>query len=105
MFRIERISKSQGEPTKVIHSCPATASHHNNGVLFNVGRKNTDIVFENDRSVSRLHCALSLITSEEQRQKNGSGFESYGVPKEREEIMACDSALDGVAVVLEDLGR
>jgi hypothetical protein len=105
MFRIETISKSQGVPTKVIHSCPATASHHNNGILFNVGRKNTDIVFENDRSVSRLHCALSLITSEEQRLKNGSGFESYGIPKEGEEIMACDCALDGVAVVLEDLGR
>ena len=102
MFRVETISTSSEIPSKVIHACLATASDHSNGVIFNVGRKSADLTIENDRSVSRSHCSLRLIV----KDKNcGSSGNDFGAAESEDEIQACEDAVDGVAVVIQDLGR
>ena len=105
MFKVEVETKGS-TPDKVIFTCLASASHHENGVLFNVGRKNADIVFENERSVSRSHCSLRLVKIPPKRSKKTLDTgNSYGNAEGDEQIEACENALDGVAVVLDDLGR
>ena len=104
MFKVETESNGKVQ-AQTIHTCLATASHHINGVLFKVGRKNADIVFENERSVSRQHCSVRLIKiKKKKKSKNDIDSNDFGVAETDAEIEACENALDGVAVVLDDLG-
>lgn len=130
MFKVEIIPSNSSQaqsarndvctssPAKVLHACLASSSHHSDGILFSVGRKNADIVFENERSVSRSHCSLRLISrygntkaQTGQKSRGGKGENGKerknvaGKAKTDEEIVACDGAEDGLAVVLHDLGR
>jgi len=89
----------------IFHACPATAtaSNHSDGTLLTVGRKNTDVTFASERSVSRSHCNLRLISLDSAAGTgNGNGNGAVG-PSGEDEIEACESSADGMAIVLEDL--
>eukprot|EP00554_Chaetoceros_debilis_P010946 CAMPEP_0194108162 /NCGR_PEP_ID=MMETSP0150-20130528/7912_1 /TAXON_ID=122233 /ORGANISM="Chaetoceros debilis, Strain MM31A-1" /LENGTH=932 /DNA_ID=CAMNT_0038796793 /DNA_START=106 /DNA_END=2904 /DNA_ORIENTATION=- len=92
-----------------------TASHHSNGVLFNVGRKDADVTFGKDKSVSRSHCSLRLVSNihihngnvEDDGNGNGNVNVNVNVPKApatEEELKACEDAVDGWVAILEDNG-
>jgi len=87
------------KPT-AFHACLATASnHHKDNTLLTIGRKNTDITFASERSVSRNHCVIRLIS----RNAKDGVENSPGTPSSGDEMEACESSADGMAVVLEDL--
>ncbi len=93
--------------TQVLHVNFATASHHTDGILFNVGRKKADVIFENERSVSRSHCSLRIISSggAKKTKKKASDNQNHPkTPETDEEVQACDEAADGLVAVLDDLG-
>eukprot|EP01083_Nonionella_stella_P111900 328575_1 len=86
-----------------IHVNLNTASHHSNGTLFNVGRKDADVTFGKDKSVSRSHCSLRLISNI--HNVNGDGDDGDGdgdgddgnvnvpkAPTTEDEIKACEDA-------------
>lgn len=89
-----------------------TASHHRNGTLLHVGRKDSDLSFQNGKSLSRSHCRLRIVSSsgktsskaEEENAESIEGNEPLS-PKTEEEQRACNSAVDGLVIVLDDLGR
>jgi hypothetical protein len=90
-----------------------TASHHKDGTLLHVGRKDSDVpFFQNEKSLSRQHCRLRLISldgtksSDEGQKEIQSNKENMPLyPKNEEEKAACENSIDGLAIVLEDLGR
>ena len=104
LLKVEVTGTSSADPLPALYASPASASHHSNGVLFTVGRKNADIVFEKEKSVSRAHCSLRLITSKKVRGKADDGNHAAEA-KTKEEIEACEASEDGLAIVLDDLGR
>jgi len=86
-----------------------TASHHHQGILLQVGRKNSDLTFPNEKSVSRTHCRLRLISlsgASEGTEGDGDddGENQPLLPRNKEEEEVCKASIDGLAVVLEDLG-
>ncbi len=84
-----------------------------------MGRKNselTDLTFPNEKSVSRTHCRLRLISltgREEEGEDGDDGRDARdGVnkneplsPRNEEEKKLCEASIDGLAIVLDDLGR
>ena len=82
----------------VFYACPSTAINHSDGTFLTIGRKNTDVTFASERSVSRSHCNIRLISIDR-------SVPASVAPDGEDEVEACESSADGMAVVLEDLNR
>ena len=89
-----------GEVGQSVYISPSTAKHRTGNVLLQIGRKDSDVTFSdsNEKSVSRKHCCIRLISSSEEE---GLGAKYRNEKEER----ACQNSEDGLIVVLEDLGR
>jgi hypothetical protein len=125
-------SRSQSEneifPPLTLHINLNTASHHRQGTLLQVGRKNSDLAFPNEKSLSRTHCRLRLISlngkspndndndnannsdDATEEEDNGDENDKDNVnkplgPGNEEERKACEESIDGLAIMLDDLGR
>jgi hypothetical protein len=104
---------------KPLYACLATSGTAGNitvnsndadtaGRLITVGRKTGDVTFDDDKSVSREHCILRLVSVNE----NVAGIlHSLTAPlpppmkpRNPEEIKACDNDLQ-MCVVLENIGK
>lgn len=83
------------EPELVLH---ATAGTARDGAVV-VGRKAADIVLAQDKSVSREHCRIRILSS------SPLLLEKVPTPRTDEETAACRAAGDHVAVVLENVSR
>ena len=118
LLRVEVIpsnktSQSQIEETISTDSQPIfvnlkTAQHHRNGTLLHVGRKDSDLTFDGAgaKSLSRSHCRLRLIRLNGKIEDTDDSKENEPLsPKTEEEEMACKNAIDGLALVLDDIGR
>ena len=79
-----------------------------------VGRKNSDLAYPNEKSLSRTHCRLRLVSLGGRRAAAKEGEENSDeveepnralFPANEEEERACENAMDGLAIVLDDLGR
>ena len=90
------------EISSILHANLATASHHENGVILTVGRKNADVTFENERSVSRSHCSLRIVKLHPRSGQEGNVSTQA---QTEDETRVCRDATDGLAFVLDDLGR
>ena len=108
ILRIEDLTHPESKP---LHVSLATAlnAKHPDGVLLTIGRKNADLCLE-DKAVSRLHCALRLVSMKSgvpKKQPNDKhGFDVKALfPKADEDENACSSSIDGLALVVDDLGR
>ena len=112
-----KIDKSDS-PSK--YACLATASHHydtkNYGTILRIGRKNADITFESDKTVSRSHCAIKIVSlnaspvADDEEGVVGTHDEEEGgnvavPPQNEEERLACEATSDGMIAVIQDLGR
>jgi hypothetical protein len=95
-------SNPEASSSSLLYANLATASHHKNGVILTVGRKNADVIFENERSVSRAHCCLRIVTLNPRSAEEGN---APAEAQTEEEIRVCRDAKDGLAFVLDDLGR
>ena len=90
LIKVEAYPDSGGQVSKTIHACLATA--YDDGCLFRLGRKDGDLTFAKDKSVSRQHCLVRLI---------GEGGMA---PRNDEETKACREN-DGYCLVLENSGK
>ena len=69
-----------------------------------MGRKNTDVTFASERSVSRSHCNLRLISLHAAAAADDDDDDGCAVaPSGEDEVEACKSSTDGLDVVLEVL--
>ena len=92
----------------------SAAFHHRNGTLLFIGRKESDITFKNAkalRTLSRSHCRLRLVSLSGKKlskaeEENDKTEENEPLsPKTEQEEKTCLDAIDGLAIVLDDLGR
>ena len=106
---LESSSLSTTTQFKPLHVNLTTASHHHSGILLLVGRKSSDLPYQNERSVSRSHCLvrlLSLDANKEEAKDNKDTEKNIPIyPRTDEEKKACENAVDNLAIVVEDLGR
>mmetsp|Transcript_14021 Transcript_14021/g.16290 ORF Transcript_14021/g.16290 Transcript_14021/m.16290 type:complete len:747 (-) Transcript_14021:176-2416(-) len=119
MFKVEIIpstqsSSSSSQSQQSQHAPPEdgilplhinlnTASHHTDGIILLVGRKNSDLTFPNEKSVSRSHCRLRLVRLNNDKEEEEDGNHAKN-PMNESEKEACESAIDGLAIVIDDLG-
>jgi hypothetical protein len=104
-------------PTPPVYTCLASPSvkRRNDaaGVLVSVGRgaAQCDIVFDQDKSVSREHVLLRLISKHSEHQQalrekdNNVLIHAAMAPRNDQERMACQDNDLGMCVVLENLGK
>ena len=99
-------------------SSSGTANNAEQGTLFHVGRKYADVEFTNEKSVSRKHCRVRIISSNgasgskdailSPKSRKNKDHPSYhhepSFPSTEEERNACESTTDGIIFILEDLG-
>jgi hypothetical protein len=99
-------------------SSGGTANNAEQGTLFHVGRKYADVEFTNEKSVSRKHCRVRIISSNgasgskdsilSPKSRKNKDHPSYhhepSVPSTEEERNECESTTDGIIFILEDLG-
>lgn len=113
---------------KPLYTCLATSASNdqdgdgagsNNGRLLVVGRKQGDIVLKKDKSVSREHCVLKCISTNEAHRRpieddsnndNGNKKKSSTgcaiEPSSKDEIQACENSTDdGMCIVLENFAK
>lgn len=103
-------SPEQVVPFEPLHVNIKTASHHSGGVLLHVGRKNSDLPYQNEKSVSRSHCRLRLVGLDgihdgQDGKSCDEGDNTPIYPRNDEEKKACETPVDHLAVAIEDLGR
>lgn len=128
------IVSSTEDAKDVYHFCLGTTSQHNtsgsnagNGILFRVGRKDADVEFTNEKSVSRQHCRVRIVSSaastssataidgmlsptkKSRKRKDSHSIDhpqlnTHASPSTEDERNACESTSDGIILVLEDLG-
>ena len=98
-------TSSLPEASQIKYVNLATSSHHEDGILFNVGRKNSDVRFENEKSVSRSHCALRLVSNQRVKRRRENEDNLPGDAANDDEVDCCSKTMDGLIAVLDDLGR
>ena len=113
---------SSNKKLKTFHACLSTASHHydakNYGTICQIGRKNSDVIFEGEKSVSRAHCAIRIVSIHAKTDADGNLLVNEGNSQDDEEVgniavpptsdeerLACESTTDGMIAVIQDLGR
>jgi len=123
MYRIDKIfappsvvGHSDNNDASALYVCISTAingplqesniTENTGGInLLTVGRKNCDINFENDKSVSRRHCRLRIMADPAQcRNDESNEQDCVYAAKTDEEIAACQSSDCGVVILAEDMG-
>jgi hypothetical protein len=93
-------------PETLLKENPSSFGAYDDGVVCVVGRKNSAISFESDKTVSRQHCTIRLIVSPNSPLLASSSTSSNSVnkqwfsPKTKEEYDAC---AEGVDLVVTDL--
>ena len=112
IFQSQLQSQSQSPttvPFQPLHVNLNTASQHRDGILLHVGRKGSDLPYQNEKSVSRSHCRLRLLSldvREQSQNKNDNSDRNIPTyPRTAEEKKACEDAVDHLAIAIEDLGR
>ncbi len=118
LLRIEPVSSLQNSQSQLPSQSPAvfeplhinlnTSSHHRGGILLHVGRKASDLPYQSEKSVSRSHCRLRLVSldqSEEAQDENDTEHNTPIYPRTAEEKKACENSVDNLAIAIEDLGR
>jgi hypothetical protein len=75
------------------------------GLIVTVGRKvGMDIVFKDEKSLSRRHAALRFIaTKTGNNNDNDNGY--FAEPRNEEETSACENSEYGICLVLENTGK
>jgi hypothetical protein len=112
------------QPAETLFACLGTsihlASNSDSGRLLTIGRKKGDVLFPQDKSVSREHCLFRLIcsqaikdtiietdgttgTSEDKTDEQKARFAAS--PRNMEETKACQAADDGTCLVVEGIGK
>ena len=101
LLKVDVITELDGEEgiSQTVYVSPCTAKHHTDHILLQIGRKDSDVVFKDEKSVSRKHCCLRLLSLSS--DENGVG----GKCRNENEELACQKTQDGLIAVLEDLGR
>jgi pSer/pThr/pTyr-binding forkhead associated (FHA) protein len=97
-----------------LYACLATSASGTDdadmaGRLLTIGRKTGHVVFGGDKSVSREHCILRLVSANKTHQQHVVGISNTRIPppmkpRNPEEIKACDNDLQ-MCVVLENIGK
>ena len=122
LLRIEAVRSSQNSQSQLqsqsqsstplfqpLHVSLTTASQHRDGILLHVGRKGSDLPYQNEKSVSRSHCRLRLLSldasEESQNENDNSELNDPAYPRTAEEKKACEDSVDHLAITIEDLGR
>ena len=108
MFRVDVYRPKEATPSSSpLYACLATASE--NGQLFTVGRKNATILFETDKSVSRDHLHLYLMSHHKEHQtalEDNKYAAAAMVPESKEEIEACQQNNSlGMALLVKNFGK
>ena len=98
LIKIQAFPDGSGAISKTLHTCLATSNKENAGVICSVGRKNGDIIFPTDKSVSREHAKLRIVS----RNHDDDGGQK---PRNTEEIQACEKSEYGMCVVVENTGK
>lgn len=99
------------EPDETLYVCLATTAHNNNntsdgdavGRLLTVGRKTGDVMLSKDKSVSREHCIIRIVTTNKTLPKGKVVPLPARTPEEQK---ACqESNFYQCSIVLESVGR
>ena len=93
------------EPERTLHICLATAS--DDGRLLTVGRKTGDIMMTKDKSVSREHFVVRVVTTNKTLPTTtGTTTTASPAAATPEQQKACqESSFYQCAVVLEGIGK
>lgn len=98
------------DPEQTLHVCLATSAaqddSNDQGRLLTVGRKTGDVVLPQDKSVSREHLILRIVTTNKSLPQR-EGIAKPALARTTQEQQACQasSAFYQCAVVLESVGK
>lgn len=87
------------KPSQTLYPCLATCSS-GDGKILSVGRKTGDVVLANDKSASRDHCVLRVVSSSASLVTAAAT-----APRNDAEQQACQANSDHMCLVLEGIGR
>ena len=76
------------------------------GLIATVGRKvGMDIVFKDEKSLSRRHAALRFVATKTGNNNNDNDNGYFAEPRNEEETSACENSEYGICLVLENTGK
>jgi hypothetical protein len=113
MFRVDVYNVKDEEKPSLppYYACLASADNSAGaGQLLTVGRKNSTILLDSDKSVSRDHLHLHLLSNNPEHQEplvldDDKKFAAAGIPSSPQETSACEASPMGMTLVVKNLGK
>lgn len=90
-------------PLDPLYVCLGTSK--SNGELFTVGRKDSDVVLATDKSVSRRHLTVSLVTIQPSIEDREAVPPSMMSPTSQQEQEACENDPNGCCLLFKDSSK